>query len=84
MSNQIGTMHDAYARVRSRGTEAASNETQPHIAAARVLDDQRPSVLHRQNAADETLYKPEQRLPLTTQWAILGNQSFAKFDRRLR
>jgi hypothetical protein len=35
MSNQIGTMHDAYsARVRSRGTEAGSTETRPYIDVA--------------------------------------------------
>lgn len=79
MSNQIGAMHDATtARVRSRGTEADSTETRSYISVARVLDDQRPSVLYRENAANEALYKTEQRLPLTTRWAILRKQYLRK------
>jgi hypothetical protein len=79
MHNQMELRRFAFYSVGTLpGTSNGLTETRPDTVVARVLDDQRPSVLYRKDAANETLHKTEQRLPLTTRWAILRKQFLRK------
>jgi hypothetical protein len=72
--NQIGLCRCSFSSGTLRGTDADSPETRPYTDVVTVPDDRRPSEPYRGFAANETQHKTEQRLPLTTRWAILRKQ----------
>lgn len=79
MHNQMGLRRFAFYSVGTLpGTDTGLTETRPYIGVATALDDQRPSEPYRGFAANKTLHKTEQRLPLTTRWAILRKQFLRK------
>lgn len=78
MHNQMGQSRTFSNAGTLPGTSVVVTETRPYTDVATALDDQRPSEPYRGFAANETLHKTEQRLPLTTRWAILRKQFLRK------